>query len=773
MAGGLINIVSYAANDIYLTGSPEITFYKMAYRRYTNFAIESVFLDFDDDIKFNYESELTPPRIGDLLHKSYLHINIPCMNITKQDVGIDADNFESICEELNIPIHNNENMIDKSVQNYEKIKNVYMHIMTNIYRIIFKAVNAQNVTYTTLIQDVHDYVNNDNYNGISILDILKSYNNLLETTKKTHTNVHNNILDYTKSNLWHILTNIDYIKLYNHVKKIINENHGNESVELNGPNNDYSEYIEEIQRIMKLNTLKEIQKGLEMCKNVQQYYFDKYRDFIEQSTNNKCQNIKFAWVKNLGHSIIEYIDVYIGGKRIDRHLGIWINIWYQLTYKEAQIDIYNKLIGNVDILTNFDHIEKPSYDMYIPLTFWFSKFNGLSFPLIAMQYNDISFKVKLRKIEEVFFIERLYKGVLNGNEIILTAQMIKHVQDKIGINNSDLMLINIEEVDDIVLSDIWNDKGKSIHGHILLDYVFLETPERKRFAQSGHEYLIERIQYEHVDNVKSSEFDIQLDYFTNPCKELIWVFIKNIYTQNEKGWNECKWHDYSTYGLGDKSAIVRPNWLNKNPVLSAALNFNNHERVQRQIGKYFDTYQPFIFHKISPSPGINIYSFCLDPLQHQPTGSCNFSVLCDVRLFVTLDDMFLRYTDANIYPHDLHINFNINILDPSALLESIDIKYARRLIKLKEEILENANDNIFDNKNINIPNYVLSEQISNAEHTVKIYDMLLIGNTILVPINSYRKLILKTTGSFYAFNLSMNILRLIGGYGDLAYSGST
>lgn len=114
--------------------------------------------------------------------------------------------------------------------------------------------------------------------------------------------------------------------------------------------------------------------------------------------------------KNLGHSIIDFIDVYIGGKRIDKHVGIWINIWYQLTYKDAQKSIYNNLIGNVASLNNFDKQSKPAFDLYIPLSFWFNKFNGLSFPLIAMQYNDVRFNVKLRKFQEVFLLKESTKA---------------------------------------------------------------------------------------------------------------------------------------------------------------------------------------------------------------------------------------------------------------------------------------------------------------------------------------------------------------------------
>jgi hypothetical protein len=41
MGGGLLQLVAYGAQDVYLTGNPQITFFKVAYRRHTNFALES------------------------------------------------------------------------------------------------------------------------------------------------------------------------------------------------------------------------------------------------------------------------------------------------------------------------------------------------------------------------------------------------------------------------------------------------------------------------------------------------------------------------------------------------------------------------------------------------------------------------------------------------------------------------------------------------------------------------------------------------------------
>jgi hypothetical protein len=731
MAGGLINIVSYVSNDLYLTGAPQISFYKMVYRRYTNFAKESIYVDFNDAIKFGHESELIPPRIGDLIKDSVLHISIPNISITNQDVGIDTSDIQYTY------INNNE------VSDYESIINVYMVVLVQIYRIVCKAVSASNVSLTGLIQDVQTYVNTG-----TNLSILEQYDSLISKTQqelKDNSDPRASLFGST-SNLWTIITNIDVNKLITMASK---------QIDTTVYTIDSVEYIQQLQTIMKNNIKKQIDIGLEYCKEIQNYYFTTYKNFISTTTNDKNKNIKCAWVKNLGHSIIEYVDIHIGGKRIDRHWGIWMNIWYQLTYKEAQKEIYNEMLGNIPILTNFDNQEKPAYELYIPLTFWFNKFNGLSFPLIAMQYHDIRFTVKLRKLEEVFFIERLYKADLNGSEVVLTANLIDFLTNRAQYSST---LTNIEMIDDIILSDIWDSKGKNLGGHIMIDYIYLESPERKRFAQSGHEYLIERMQYDNFKNINQTQFDVQLD-FTNPSKEIIWIFSKDIYTQNIHSWNECRWHDFATTnGKG-------------NPILSTSLSFNNYVRIQKQNGMYFNIFQPLIYHKVSPDDGINMYSFCLEPKQHQPTGACNFSKITDIRFFMTIDEMFYRYIDADIYPYDSNIDFKFNITDINTLLDNIDIEYVRRIIRDYTLATNNTNLSVIGSELIN--SSVLLQLFQDANSTLYVYEQLATGNTVEISMSAYRRLIQKTQGTCFVFNLTMNILRLIGGYGALAYSGNS
>ena len=89
MAGGLIEIVTYGSQDLYLTGTPEITFFKVVYRRYTNFCMESIKVNFDDTVGFGLTSSLTVPKIGDLIHKMYLEVTLPMIEFKRDDASND------------------------------------------------------------------------------------------------------------------------------------------------------------------------------------------------------------------------------------------------------------------------------------------------------------------------------------------------------------------------------------------------------------------------------------------------------------------------------------------------------------------------------------------------------------------------------------------------------------------------------------------------------------------------------------------------------------
>ena len=77
MGGGLMQLVAYGAQDVYLTGNPQITFWKVTYRRHTNFAMESIEQTFNGQADFGNRVVCTVSRNGDLAYRVYLEVTLP------------------------------------------------------------------------------------------------------------------------------------------------------------------------------------------------------------------------------------------------------------------------------------------------------------------------------------------------------------------------------------------------------------------------------------------------------------------------------------------------------------------------------------------------------------------------------------------------------------------------------------------------------------------------------------------------------------------------
>jgi hypothetical protein len=148
-----------------------------------------------------------------------------------------------------------------------------------------------------------------------------------------------------------------------------------------------------------------------------------------------------------------------------------------------------------------------------------------------------------------------------------------------------------------------------------VDYIFLDTDERRRFAQLSHEYLIEQLQYTGDESLTGTNERVKLN-FNHPVKELIWV-VQRDSMLTAGGSNN--WNNYAADGASGSYGTV-------NPIVSAKLQLNGQDRFAERPGTYFNLVQPFQHHENVPSNvGINVYSFALKPEEHQPSGTLNFS----------------------------------------------------------------------------------------------------------------------------------------------------
>jgi hypothetical protein len=190
--------------------------------------------------------------------------------------------------------------------------------------------------------------------------------------------------------------------------------------------------------------------------------------------------VPWGYVRRLGHAIVQMYKIEIGGSLIDQQYGDWLNIWYELTHKTGQERGYAHMIGDTNYMRKVDAVGKNASTLYVPFQFWFNRNNGLALPLIALQYHDVRITCQLR--------DRM------------------SCVNVLGAPASSNKFSSSTGMDDC---------------NLLIDYVYLDSEERKRFAQASHEYLIEQLQFTGSESLTANA-KYRLN-FNHPCKFLLWA----------------------------------------------------------------------------------------------------------------------------------------------------------------------------------------------------------------------------------------------------------
>ena len=321
-----------------------------------------------------------------------------------------------------------------------------------------------------------------------------------------------------------------------------------------------------------------------------------------------------TYVNYLGLRLLKSVVIEIGGQQIDKHYSDWMYIWNELSLPTGKRYAYDKMVG-----ANTGDTTSSTTTLYVPLEFWFCRNVGLALPLIALQYHEVKVKIEFEQLSNCIVTSNGATGADTGN---------------------------FSELKDISL---W------------VDYIFLDTDERRRFAQLSHEYLIEQLQFTGTETLGTGSTRVKLN-FNHPCKELVWVAkLRNPTYRN------VRWYDYSDMDPdGDRIGVRTPNSA-KNPFEDAILQLNGNDRFAIRKGSYFNLVQPYQHHtNVSTNPGINVYSFALKPEDHQPSGTLNMSRIDTATLMVNAVDKIktdifrsgeitMDYSGINIYA----VNYNV------------------------------------------------------------------------------------------------------------------
>jgi Major capsid protein N-terminus/Large eukaryotic DNA virus major capsid protein len=314
-----------------------------------------------------------------------------------------------------------------------------------------------------------------------------------------------------------------------------------------------------------------------------------------------------AWTNSVGHALIRYVTIEVGGQKIDTHYGEWLEIWNSLTQVSEKENGYNHMVGTYNAPGSFPTNATSSRIYYIPLMFWFCRNPGLSLPLIALQYHEVKINLEFRNAIELVI------GVDAGGARDFAANT-QSIRDNAGLS--------------IVNAALW------------VDYVYLDTEERRRFAQMSHEYLIDQLQTGGPESIQIDQISQKnrLNY-NHPVKELIWTLQWAANFTYGTAYND--WFNFSS------SIPGTPELNNAVDLMSSALILlNGHERFSARPQTYFRLVQPYQHHTRIPENFIYLYSFGLRPEEHQPSGTINMS---------RIDNAYLKYdmTNISILPDDV------------------------------------------------------------------------------------------------------------------------
>ena len=303
---------------------------------------------------------------------------------------------------------------------------------------------------------------------------------------------------------------------------------------------------------------------------------------------------------------IKSVELSIGGQRIDKHYQLWWRLYSELYLDESKKASWGKMTTKT-VGTG------ATQTVFLPLIFFFNRNPGLYLPLIALQYHEVRLDFDL-------------------------SSEFSHYTDGSTFK-------------------VWGN------------YVYLDTEERRRFAQKGHEYLIEQVQHTGSDTVTSgASRQVRLSY-NHPVKELVWCF-NNGSVSNASQWNFTSNTQTAnaviltsdayvataavvptTSGTGAPMLLAGATeggsaaWFEDGdasatrsvgPLSNFKLVLNGQDRMKEQGGKYFNQVQPNAHHSGCPYPGVYSYSFALRPEEHQPSGTCNFSRIDNAQVAVTL-----------------------------------------------------------------------------------------------------------------------------------------
>ena len=444
------------------------------------------------------------------------------------------------------------------------------------------------------------------------------------------------------------------------------------------------------------------------------------------SDNGLSANYEFKWIKNIGINIFNSMLFKINGQEIDKLYSDYINIWKELTLSQEEKEIFNESIGHVKELYdpknspgqqgNYPNItpgnsgslqsnkyrnknvemkgtqwlynqssilnssNSEDYDsnifpsiqsrkIKVPLPFFFCNNTGLALPLIALQYSVLNLEFNMKKFQDLYtIIDAKYSENSNSFNKRIKPSSDDHHQ----------------------IDNFTNSYNYNIKPNVEGEYIFLDEDERKRFAVYDHEYLIEQPKISNNDGIEiktnNERTNAKIYSAFNPVKYLVWVVKRDDFKHINEWNNYTNWIDpdippYSCeylytdryYNLtNSKNVFYNPDIeshkvfyntqeLKKNVLKSIKIEFDGNLRIDKDA-EYYNIQQIQQHFKKKTVAGIYVYSFSLNPLEFQPSGSCNFSDIYNPMIYFNKNSNSDSFNEYNYRAYLYVISYNILVI---------------------------------------------------------------------------------------------------------------
>lgn len=414
-------------------------------------------------------------------------------------------------------------------------------------------------------------------------------------------------------------------------------------------------------------------------------------------------NDYFRWIDSIGVSIINYVKFYISDKLIEELHGEYIDIYHKTTQKDAQLQKYNKMIGNVPELTNpYRHYEDiyPQYTdissnengtsnryynsipsiesrkIIVPLPLWFTRYNCLELPLLSLKDTKIKVEIELKSIRDLYMTGILQNINIPAN-INKNGTLINDISTTYNVNGE--LIYDISTTTSTInrIKYVKSSNGNinqyllptsskwQLNPKINISYIFLEESERKLMKGHEHNYLIELIKPSEYLGLHSRT-NLNIELFS-PTKELYIVPTRDDaidinqyinYTNNDslyetiyvdvsgsvsnshdtldnyiKYIDSWKYRDISDIPVVNMKTV---DYFTESIITESELKLDGDIRFNNREYRYLNKLQSFKYHTNQLPKGIVLYNFSIHPENYQPSGACNFTNFRNIKLELKL-----------------------------------------------------------------------------------------------------------------------------------------